>query len=101
MLAGELRENRLLQIHPLTALHHRRLQQIEKAAHGLEQHHVVRRLGNRQMKTHVGLRGEIRVVALGKLQHRVEAVAQLFFILRGGAQRRIPRGAGFNGVARL
>ncbi|XPE57698.1 hypothetical protein ACNKHQ_21005 [Shigella flexneri] len=60
MLLGELRKDRWHQIHALAALNDRGLQEVEKAAHGLQQRHVVEIPGDGQMETHVGLRGEIR-----------------------------------------
>lgn len=44
------------------------IKQVEKTAHGLQQHHVVGCLRNRQMKSYIGLRGEVGVIALGRFK---------------------------------
>lgn len=43
VLFGKLGKHRWNQIHALAALFNGGLQQVEEPAHGLEQHHVVRR----------------------------------------------------------
>ena len=93
MLFGEAGENRRLAVHTLSALQHRGLQQLKETAHGLQQHNIVRRFGDSEMKPHVGLRGEVGIVALFQLQRSVESEPQTLFIRLGGALRRIPGGA--------
>ena len=61
VLFGQLGKHRRHQIHALAALLDGGLQQVEEPAHGLQQHHVVRGLGNRQMEPHVRLGGDAKI----------------------------------------
>ena len=97
VLFGQLSKHRRDQIHALAALLHGGLQQVEEPAHGLEQHHVVRRLGNRQVKAHVRLGGDIRVAALRGLK----AGDEFLFVGLGCPHGRVPGGTGFDGVTRF
>lgn len=95
VLFGQAGKHRRHLIHALAALLNGGVQQVEKAAHGLQEHHVMRGFGDRQVKADIRLRGDIRVFTLG----RFKAQTNFFFIGVGGAHRRVPRGAGFDGVA--
>lgn len=68
VLFGQAGKYRRHQIHTLTALLDGGVQQVEKAAHGLQEHHVMRGFGDGQMEADVRLRGDIRVFALGRFK---------------------------------
>lgn len=94
VLFGQAGKHRRHLIHALAALLNGGVQQVEKAAHGLQEHHVMRGFGDRGESGHPPAR---RYPGLhsGSLQ----STDEFFFIGVGGAHRRVPRGAGFDGVA--
>lgn len=94
VLFGQTGKNGRHEIHALAALFYRGLQQVEEAAHRLQQHHIMRGFCNGEMETHIRLRREIGVIRL----RGVKAQGNLLFIRFGGAHGGMPCGAGFNGV---
>ncbi|MNC49124.1 hypothetical protein D3C75_982790 [compost metagenome] len=80
-------------------MHYGGLQQVKKSTHRLEQHDVVRGLGNRQVKTHIRLRGQIRVVAFFEFHGGIKAGDEFLFVGGRGTLSGVPGGAGFYRMA--
>ena len=73
----------------------------EQAVHHLHQHQVVRGFGDGQVELRVGACGQLGMAAALVLQHHFKAALDVRLVLRGGALRGQPGGAGLQRVARL
>ncbi|KAG1252918.1 hypothetical protein G6F65_017705 [Rhizopus arrhizus] len=95
VLVGQWREGPRRGVELLAALRDIGLQQFEQPAHHLQQHQVVRRLGDGQVEGRVGLRFAGGIVFAVRIHHGLERLRDAGAVLVSGAQRGVPGGGAF------
>lgn len=101
VLVGQRREGPRRGVELLAALRNVGLQQLEQPAHHLQQHQIVRGLGDGQVEGRVGLGFTGGVVLAVRVHHGLEGLRDARAVLVGGTQRGVPGGGTFQRVADL
>ncbi|MNM19930.1 hypothetical protein D3C81_302540 [compost metagenome] len=99
VLVGQRREGPGRGVQLLPALRDVGLQQLEQPAHHLQQHQVVRGLGDGQVEGRIGLGFAGRIILAMRVHHGLERLRDAGAVLVGGAQRRVPGRGAFQRVA--